>query len=123
MAELTNSYWQKRGNFHPFSLKCHIPVSIYKSWRRSGKFLKSSAVLLLCLLFPIRLFLAKLKLVRQFLQETFCIIFLRMCLVCAVKEKEKESKDWQTLCCQRQKQQHVCNVHTIHFVNRKKRTE
>jgi hypothetical protein len=28
-AELLSGYWQKRGNFHPFSLKCHISVYIY----------------------------------------------------------------------------------------------
>jgi hypothetical protein len=27
--ELPNGYWQKRGNFHPFSMKQYVSVYIY----------------------------------------------------------------------------------------------
>jgi hypothetical protein len=36
-AEEPSSYWQKRGNFHPFSLKHCLSVYIYKKLKKQWK--------------------------------------------------------------------------------------
>jgi hypothetical protein len=64
--ELPSSYWQKRGNFHPFSMKQFVSFHIYLKSQEPWKIFKTlSGSSILFLLFPTIPLLAKLKLVRQ----------------------------------------------------------
>jgi hypothetical protein len=38
---LPSGYWQKRGNFHPFSMKQYVSVYIYKKLQELWKILKA----------------------------------------------------------------------------------